>query len=220
VAGDPAGTGGPVGVIRTFDPLEGLIRQAVRGERTAAEALVRAVSPRLWRVAWRLMGGNSADAEDVVQEALVQLWRKLPDWRLGEARIETWLHTVVTSRCLDRLRRTGRTVSEDEAPELEDPSPAPDAGLLAADTAAAVDAALAALPDRQRAALVLVHYEELSGAEASAALGISVEALESLLARARRTLRQRLAPLNPVPLNPTLAAAAPTSLATAGGAAA
>jgi RNA polymerase sigma-70 factor (ECF subfamily) len=183
----------PVHTVRTLDPLEGLIRKAARGERAAAEALVRAVSPRLWRLAWRMMGGNDADAEDVVQEALIQLWRKLPDWRFGEARLETWLHMVVTSRCLDRLRRTGRTVGEDQAPELPDPAPAPDAGLLAADTAAAVDAALARLPDRQRAAVILVHFEELTGAEASAALGVSVEALESLLARARRHLRTTLA---------------------------
>lgn len=180
--------------IRFLDPLESLIRKAARGERAAAEALVRAVSPRLWRVAWRLSGGQRQLAEDAVQDALMQMWTQLPRWRTGEARLETWLHRVVTHRCFDRLRKLGRFVGEDEAPEPVDLSPAPDAGLLAADTAAAVDAALAALPDRQRAAIILVHFEEMSGAEASQALGVSVEALESLLARARRSLRQRLAP--------------------------
>lgn len=180
--------------VRFLDPLESLICKAARGERAAAEALVRAVSPRLWRVAWRLSGGQRQLAEDAVQDALMQMWTQLPRWRYGEARLETWLHLVVTHRCFDRLRKRGRFVAEDEAPELVDLSPAPDAGLLAADTSAAVDAALAALPDRQRAAIILVHFEELSGAEASQALGVSVEALESLLARARRSLRQRLAP--------------------------
>lgn len=181
--------------VRFLDPLEGLIRKAARGERAAAEALVRAVSPRLWRVAWRLSGGQRQLAEDAVQDALMQMWTQLPRWRYGEARLETWLHRVVTHRCFDRLRKLGRFVAEDEAPEPLDHAPAPDAGLMAADTAAAVDAALAALPDRQRAAIILVHFEELSGAEASQALGVSVEALESLLSRARRSLRQRLAPV-------------------------
>lgn len=197
-------------VVRHVDPLEGLIRKAARGDRAAAEALVRAVTPRLWRVAWRVMGGRPDEAEDMVQEALMQMWLQVPRWRFGEARLETWLHTVILHRCFDRLRRLGRLVAEDEAPEPEDPAPGPDSGLIAGERRAAVDRALAALPDRQRAAIVLVYFEELSGAEASAALGVSVEALESLLARARRTLKARLASGEPVryPVNPSVGAAA------------
>jgi RNA polymerase sigma-70 factor, ECF subfamily len=179
--------------IGVFDPLAGLIARAVRGERPAAGHLVDAVSPQLWRIAWRLLPGDTASAEDAVQETLVRMWRQLPDWQPGRARLTTWLHQVVTNICLDRLRRTGRTVPDTEAPDHPDPGPGALLGLERDDARARVDAALAGLPDRQRAAIVLVHFEELPAAAAAVALEISVEALESLLARARRSLRTSLA---------------------------
>jgi RNA polymerase sigma-70 factor (ECF subfamily) len=82
-----------------------------------------------------------------------------------------------------------------EPPEQVDTGPAPDRGLLAADTGTRVTAALAALPDRQREAVVLCHYQDLGNIEAASLMGISVEALESLLSRGRRALRAALADL-------------------------
>jgi RNA polymerase sigma factor (sigma-70 family) len=89
-----------------------------------------------------------------------------------------------------RRRRESPT---DTPPERRDDGPAPDRGLIAADTGAAVNRALAALPDRQREAIVLCHYQELSNIEAAALMDISIEALESLLSRGRRALRTSLA---------------------------
>ena len=77
---------------------------------------------------------------------------------------------------------------------MPDTGPAPDRGLLAADVGRAVEAAMAKLPHRQREAIVLCHYQELGNIEAAELMGISVEALESLLSRARRSLRATLAP--------------------------
>ena len=78
-----------------------------------------------------------------------------------------------------------------------DSGPSPDRGLEAKDVGDRVAAAMAVLPPRQREALVLCHYQEMGNIEAAAALGISVEALESLLSRGRRALRAALADLVP-----------------------
>lgn len=120
----------------------------------------------------------------------ISLWRKAGDWT-PQARVSTWLYRVARNAALDRLRRLKPTVDPDDV-TLIDSGPAPDRRLHDEATAGKVRAALDALPERQRAAIVLVHYEGLSGADASAALDISVEALESLLARGRRSLRQAL----------------------------
>ena len=112
----------------------------------------------------------------------------------GAARFDTWMHRVTLNLCYDRLRRR-RETPQAEPPETPDPGPAPDRGLQAADVGRAVEAAMAKLPHRQREAIVLCHYQELGNIEAAELMGISVEALESLLSRARRSLRATLAPL-------------------------
>lgn len=175
------------------DALARALARARAGDTAAAAHVVRTLAPRLVRVATRILA-DAAEAEDVAQETLARVWTKAPGWNLfGPAKIETWAHRVAINLSVDRLRRRARLDITDEPPEQEDVGPAPGASLEARETAKAVQAALSGLPDRQRAALSLVHFEELSGRDAAAALGITVEALESLLARARRTLRTRLA---------------------------
>nr|MBF0665019.1 sigma-70 family RNA polymerase sigma factor [Brevundimonas sp.] len=119
-----------------------------------------------------------------------------PRWVSGKARFDTWLHRVALNLCYDRLRRR-REIPTDVLPERRDEGPAPDRGLLAADIGVAVNGALARLPDRQREAIVLCHYQELTNIEAAALMEISVEALESLLSRGRRALRTALAQHRP-----------------------
>jgi len=127
---------------------------------------------------------------------MLKAWRQAPRWQGGKARFDTWLHRVALNLCYDRLRRR-REIPTAAPPDRPDEGPAPDRGLLAAETGARVDAALSALPDRQREAVVLCHYQDLSNIEAAALMDISVEALESLLSRGRRALRQALADLSP-----------------------
>jgi RNA polymerase sigma-70 factor (ECF subfamily) len=146
--------------------------------------------PRIVAFARRILG-NQADAEDVAQETFLRLWSRAKDWR-PEAKLTTWLHRVALNLCRDRLRRAAPP-SLEEAPEPADPAPSAAAGIHRAQLARRVDAAVAALPERQRAALALCHYQGLSNIEAAQILGVGVEALESLLARARRTLRKGLA---------------------------
>lgn len=172
------------------DPDSTLIARVGCGEPAAARMLVAAKLPRILGLATRMLC-DPAEAEDVAQEAFVRVWRNAGAWQPGRARFDTWLHTVVLNLCRDRLRRRREMIS-DTVPDAADPTPDAEAGLIEAERGSAVAAAIAALPERQREAIVLVHYQDLSGAEAASALEISVEALESLLARGRRTLRAQL----------------------------
>ena len=138
------------------------------------------------------MLGDGTEAEDVTQEAMLRLWRLAPDWQEGRGAVATWLYRVTANLCLDRLRRR-RETSADAVPELADDAPDAVGRLAAADRAAALDAALARLPDRQRLAVVLRHLEERGNPEIAELLDTSVEAVESLLARARRALAADLA---------------------------
>jgi RNA polymerase sigma-70 factor (ECF subfamily) len=165
---------------------EDLLARLARRDEEAFAELIRRHFDRVYRIAWRVLGG-AADAEDVAQEAFLKAWNAPGQIRDGRA-IGAWLSRVATNLALDRLRRR-RPESPAELPELVDPGAAADRALRRATLEAEVAAALAALPDRQRAALVLVHFEGLGNLEAAGMLGISVEAVESLLARARRSLK-------------------------------
>jgi RNA polymerase sigma-70 factor (ECF subfamily) len=175
------------------DPDEEVLARVALGDPAAVRALVARKLPRLLSLAERMLG-DRAEAEDVAQDAFLRVWRQAPSWRPGAARFDTWLHRVALNLCYDRLRRRRETPSADP-PDQADPGPAPDRALLAADVGRRVSEALQALPERQREAVVLCHYQELGNLEAAAVMGVSVEALESLLGRGRRALRTALADL-------------------------
>ncbi len=161
---------------------------AGRDTRALAE-LVRRHGGWAVRFATRLTGSPES-AEEVVQDAFLRLWNGARDWQ-GRARFTTWFYRVVHNLAIDELRRRRRAYEPlDEA--LEDPTPTPVERLESERRAARVRAALATLPQRQRTALVLSHYENLPQAEAAAIMGISEGALESLLSRGRASLRERL----------------------------
>lgn len=175
------------------DPDQELVSRVGRGDPAAVQALVARKLPRMVQLAHRMLG-DAAEAEDVAQEVLLRAWKQASTWVPGAARFDTWLHRVALNLCYDRLRRR-REQPMAEPPEQPDTGPAPDRGLLARDTERRVTAALGALPERQREAVVLCHYQELGNIEAAALMGVSVEALESLLSRGRRALRAMLADL-------------------------
>jgi RNA polymerase sigma-70 factor (ECF subfamily) len=173
------------------DPDLPLVRRAGAGDQAACAALVGRHLPRVLALAARLLADRTA-AEDVAQEVFLRVWRHAGSWRSGEARFSTWLHRVTVNLCQDRLRRR-REAPLEAAPDPPTPDPGPEAVLQRKTVAAQVEAALAELPERQRVAVLLCHYQELGNVEAAEVMGVSVEALESLLARGRRRLRERLA---------------------------
>lgn len=171
---------------------DALVARFAAGDGAAARVLAARHAPRLMALARRMLR-DEAEAEDVVQEALLRLWRSADGWRPGEAKLSTWLYRVAANLCIDRLRRRKR-LSDAAPPEQEDESPSALSGLAADERGAALREALEALPDRQRQAITLRHMAEMSNPEIAARMELSVEAVESLLARGRRSLARSLAP--------------------------
>lgn len=174
------------------DPDAEDIAGAGRGDRAAAVRLIARHAPKLLSVARRMLGD---EAEDVVQEVFLRLWTHAAHWQPGRAKFETWLYRVMLNQCYDRLRRRQAQPLEAAAGIADGTVPA-DRKLEEDAQAQEIARALDGLPERQRAAVLLCHFQERGNIEAAEIMGISVEALESLLARARRTLRTRLAHLN------------------------
>ena len=172
-----------------------LLAAAGRGDARAAAELVDRLGPRLLAFATRMTGGDRAAAEDVVQEAFLRLWRRAGTWDAhGAAALSTWLGRVAANLAIDRARRACRDAPLEAAGEPADPAPGAEARLAAADRRAALRDALDALPARQRQAVVLRHLEGYANPDIGAAMGIGVEAVESLVARGKRALAARLGP--------------------------
>lgn len=173
---------------------EALLVLYANGDPTAARALTQRLAPRVFAYGMRVLG-DRAEAEDVTQEALLRLWRIAPEWRQGEAQVTTWLYRVATNLATDRLRGRKRRQAEalDDVAEPGDDRPSVVAGMIEADRMAALQSALAQLPDRQRQAVVLRHIEGMSNPEIAQILDIGVEAVESLTARGKRALAALLA---------------------------
>lgn len=168
------------------DDLE-LMQRIGRGDRGAYRRLVEAYLARVTRFAERILGSHS-EAEDVAQETFLRVWTQAAKWT-PRAQPKTFIYHVARNLCIDQLRKR-KEVSD--TVEQQSTADRPSGLLFRKQTALAVEHALLSLPERQRAAITLVHYEGLTSAEACGVLEIGVEALESLLARGRRALREQL----------------------------
>lgn len=170
-----------------------LMTHVAAGDAEAFTHLVTRHTPMVHAIAWRMLG-DAVEAEDVVQETFVKLWVNARSWTPAGGGLGGWLRRISTNACLDRLRRP-RFASDAGLPERADEAPRADQLIDSERRRAAVAAAIQALPDRQRAAIVLSYYEGVANAEAASILGIGVKAFESLLVRARQglahTLRRR-----------------------------
>lgn len=169
----------------------GLLARVADGDEAAFRVLVDRHVGTLTGVARRMLG-DGAEAEDVAQESCVRLWKSAADLEIGAPGVRPWLMRVATNLCLDRLRARRRLQVGGDVPET--PVAAVQArGLEEQQLSERVEIALSALPERQRSALVLFHYEGLSQTDVAQTMDISEDAVESLLARARRALRGSLA---------------------------
>jgi RNA polymerase sigma-70 factor (ECF subfamily) len=165
-----------------------LLARCRRGDRRALEELVHLTHRRAYALAYRLVG-DRYEAEDVVQEAYLRMFRGLPGFR-EEARFETWMHRIVVNTALNGLRRRGRfgELMKDEVMDL----PVPDRAEQQAVQRDALERGLATLPAGQRTVLVLKDVYGLSCREIGHELGIEEGAVKVRLHRARKRLRERL----------------------------
>ena len=166
------------------------ITRAAAGDPSAVAWLVDRYSAGVLGLATRMLG-DRMEAEDVTQETFLRAWKALPGWE-PRAKFSTWLHRVALNLCYDVLRKRRESLPG-ELPEMTDPEPNPHDRMLQTERVRAIEAAIADLPERQAAALTLCALQGHSQAEAAEIMEISEEALESLLARARRGLRAMLA---------------------------
>lgn len=161
-----------------------------KGDSRAFDTLVRLHLDAIHAYLFRLTGSR-ADAEDLAQETFLRLWRKAGSYQPGRVKVSTWLHTIAHRLRIDALRRKREVLGQDSE-ALPDPLADPAVQIDAQEQLALLEAAIAGLPERQRAAILLCQVQGFSNAEGARIMGVHIRALESLLARARRTLRTTL----------------------------
>lgn len=164
------------------------------GDQAALSMLITRHGHALTVLATRYLG-NRAEAEDVVQEVWLQVWRQAREFDPARARLTTWCYRVTANLCFDRMRRARIRSFIGLGEMVDDP---PDSAPLAAqivearETLAQARAAVRRLPDRQRMALLLAVVAGMEAAQIAGVMGTSRGAVEQLLSRARRTVRKRL----------------------------
>jgi RNA polymerase sigma-70 factor, ECF subfamily len=172
------------------------VRRMARGDADAIAELYDRHARLLYSLALRIVR-VPADAEDVLQEVFAQVWRQAPRYDADRGTVIGWLVTLTRSRSLDRLRR-GRArpqATDDDlaAQDLPDTAPPIDLTLVSAEQAAAVRAALEALPENQRVPLELAYYEGLSQSEIAAKLGAPLGTIKTRMRQALLRLREAVA---------------------------
>jgi RNA polymerase sigma-70 factor (ECF subfamily) len=173
---------------------EALALRVAAGDQRAFAEIVRRHGGRLRALAVRFVGG-AAEADDIVQEAFLSFWRTAGRWQPGGPALAAYLTRIAINRAIDgdRRRRLRRFFGLEDAADVADPAIPADVRMAGRRELAAVAKDIAALPARQRAAVLLTADGERTNAEIAEAMGLSTGAVEQLLVRARRTLRMRLA---------------------------
>ena len=161
------------------------------GSGQAFAQLVERHTERFYRLAFRYLQSRAA-AEDVVQDGFLKLWENPALWQPERnSKFTTWFYRVVVNLCLDRRKRK-TAVAFDEESEFADDRPAVDEMLMQAQEQKILEREIAALPERQRTALNLCFDEGLSNQEAAEIMGVNLKALQSLIMRAKTTLKERM----------------------------
>lgn len=170
---------------------EELLVQVAGRDQRALRLLMDRHMQRVIALAERIVGGN-ADADDIAQEAFLRVWAKAATFDASVGRFTSWMYRIVFNLALDRRRSMKRPVPIEEAEDVPAHGPGQLEALVAHENGRAIDRALSRLSDRQRAAIALFHMDELSCREAGEIMGLSESAFDSLLNRARKTLKQEV----------------------------
>lgn len=173
-----------------IDDDETLMQRVGENNVNAYRVLVSKHLNRALNFAERMIGDRS-EAEDITQEAFLKVWRQARKWK-PKAKFTTWFHRVLYNLCVDYHRKPRLLADRTEVDATPSVIPNPEQIYQSNETSNHLRRALQKLPENQRAALILSYYEGLNQVEAAQILEVSVSAVETLLFRARNTLRQTL----------------------------
>jgi len=172
------------------DEDEELLKRLAANDEAAFRQLVERHIDRAFGIALRIVRSR-ADAEDVVQDAMLKVWVHRGQWQHGRAKFSTWLYRVVTNRCID-LYRQPRTDNVDAVPEPVDTQPDVVSAMQREEVTQMLENAMQRLPDQQRVAVILSYHENMSNGEIAEVMDTTIAAVESLLKRGRQQLRELL----------------------------
>jgi RNA polymerase sigma-70 factor, ECF subfamily len=180
---------------------EDLMARIAQGDEYAFEILVHRHQTAILNFIYRFIGDRT-QAKDLAQEVFLRVWQAAKSYE-AKAKFTTWVYRIASNLCLNELKsarrrrwfqflqsdeESGKTIEEN----LSDDSPSAEDNLLAKERTCQITEALQGLPEKQRIAMILKRYDDLSYEEISRVLGRSVSAVESLLARAKGTLQKKL----------------------------
>jgi len=169
-----------------------LLQKIQQGSHPAFAELATRYAATFYRLCYRYLGQHE-EAEELVQVTFLQLWEKPYQWdETRNTKFTTWFYKILVNKCLDRLKKHSHLHLHDEA-LVEDKAENQEASIILKQKQQILENAIRSLPKRQQTALNLCFYEEMSNKEAATIMGISVKALESLLIRAKNSLKQQLA---------------------------
>ena len=186
-----------------LDPDADIITALAKGESHALDMLMARHLHAIKSLAWHMLGDEMI-AEDIAQEVFIKAWKHAPRWQSGTAKFSTWLHRVAKNLCYDSLRKR-QDILVEKLPDTVDASPNAIDNIVHREISTAqntyIHTAIATLPKRQRMAITLCHFRDMSQKQAATIMEISVHSYESLLARGRENLRKSLKPYKTKILN-------------------
>ena len=172
------------------DSDEFLMQRVQQQDESAFTTLVHRHTRSIHAFVYRLCGDRS-DAEDLTQETFLRVWQRANHWQPNAVKVTTWLHQIARNLCIDSFRRT-QSIKRTVTTEGAESTVAPIDELESAEQASAIRTAIFALPERQRTALVLCQIQGWSQQDAAQVLDTTINGIQALIGRARRTLRKDL----------------------------
>jgi RNA polymerase sigma-70 factor (ECF subfamily) len=174
----------------TFDD-ERLLKLIIEGNHSAFSEMVRRHTNKYYGIAYRVLL-NRDDAEDIVQEAFLRIWKNPQNWDISHnVKFTTWFYRVVINLCLD-YKKKNRFDTSDKYDEIESAASNQDGIIEMKHRQQLVNKYISELPERQQIALNLCFYEGISNKEAAVIMDINLKALQSLIMRAKINLKQKL----------------------------
>ncbi len=168
-----------------------LLRRIQEGTHEAFTKLVNRHTKRFYSIAYRLVF-NKDDAEDIVQDAFLKLWDRPEMWNQSkQAKFTTWFYKIIINLCVDHNKKK-KAINLSEDIQLVDKQPGQDVLLNNQQKNVLLNSFIQELPERQQLALNLCFYEGLSNREAAEIVGVNVKALQSLIMRAKTTLKEKV----------------------------